>query len=44
MKMLLTMGDRALPIAMLEVLVVHLKICGSQTNIRQLHDGFDLFA
>jgi hypothetical protein len=22
--------------------LVHLKICGSQANIQQLHDGFDL--
>jgi hypothetical protein len=26
----------------LEELVVHLKICGSQTNFQQFHDGFDL--
>jgi hypothetical protein len=26
----------------LEKLLVHLKICGSQTNLQQLHDSFDL--
>jgi hypothetical protein len=26
----------------LEEFVVHLKICPSQANIQQLHDGFDL--
>jgi hypothetical protein len=26
----------------LEELVVHLKMCGSQANLQQLHDGFDL--
>jgi hypothetical protein len=39
MKMLLTMGDRELPIAIpfsAEELVVYLKICGSQANIQQL--------
>jgi hypothetical protein len=45
MKMLLTMGDRELPLPchfLLEELVVHLKICGSQSNFQQFHDGFDL--
>jgi hypothetical protein len=45
MKMLLTVGDRELPIAMpslLEELVVHLKIRGSQANLQQLHDGFNM--
>jgi hypothetical protein len=26
----------------LEELIIHLKICGSQTNFQQFHDGFDL--
>jgi hypothetical protein len=26
----------------LENLFVHLKICGSQANLQQFHDGFDL--
>jgi hypothetical protein len=26
----------------LEELVVYLKICGSQANLQQLYDGFDL--
>jgi hypothetical protein len=38
------MGDRELPIAifLLEELIVNLKICGSQTNFQQFHDGFNL--
>jgi hypothetical protein len=43
--MLLTMGGRELPHShasfLLEELVVHLKICGSQANLEKLHDGFD---
>jgi hypothetical protein len=27
---------------LLEELVFHLKICGSQTNLQQFYDGFDL--
>lgn len=42
--MLLTIGD-SFPyhaIFWMEELIVHLKICGSQTNFHQFHDGFDL--
>jgi hypothetical protein len=46
MKMLLTMSDKRAfhshAIFLLEELIVHLKICGSQTSLQQLHDGFDL--
>jgi hypothetical protein len=45
MKMLLTMGEREFPIAMsslLEEFVVNLKIRGSQADLHQFHDGFDL--
>jgi hypothetical protein len=43
--MLLTVGYREHPIAMpslLEELIGHLKICGSQTNFQRFHDVFDL--
>jgi hypothetical protein len=27
---------------LLEELIIHLKICGSETDFQQFHDGFDL--
>jgi hypothetical protein len=39
------MGDRAPRshvIFLLEELIVHLKLCGSQTNIQQFHNDFGL--
>jgi hypothetical protein len=39
MKVLLTMGDRERPTAMLEELIIHLKTYGSQTNFRKFHEA-----
>jgi hypothetical protein len=43
--MMLMMGFRAShshAIFLLEEVIIHLKICGSQTNFQQFHDGFNV--